>query len=450
MHRRKGFFFIMLVSFLIISGCSNEGVTSLEEIYTPNESNTSDIATPEEISEIVSTLETEDMKEGTEKPPRPYVLLSPTRGEGDFGPHTPGTKTAGWQEALDYCVKNSMDLYVKGGYGGQNAVFHISDTIRFPPAQDFRVDGGVYVINWTGPGDKDLMVIDSCMNCELHFGILVYGGTGAAMRVKPENPVPIDNFPIMVETEIHSQGMADPHPFTPGERLSGSGLVFDGSKAVIVHSKFIFFGVLNFRTVIETKGVFANNQFEVLHLHTNAHKSTLFRMGEQSSANSFKMAIGVDQGASEVTGVVLDGDNNTLEIMPRPSNQPFDLGRILILDSNAEGNQINFVTQQPEIILGGITDLSKNSNNQISWTGNAAPIQTIIVKEGIFYYTQSLFPATARLTGGQLTSLKFVRGDTTVDYTSAPGTSILLSVGDRLEIESSGSPVLEIIPLKLK
>ncbi|HIC89405.1 MAG TPA: hypothetical protein EYP04_08385, partial [Anaerolineae bacterium] len=276
----------------------------------------------------------------------PYVVLA-YDGTGDFGPETPGTKTAGWQEALDYCVEHKQDLYVKGGYGGMTPIYHVSDTIHFPAAQDFRVDSGIYVINWTGPRDKDLMIIDSCMNCELHFGILVYGGHGAAMRVKPENPVPIDRFPIVVETEIHSQGMADPHPFTPGERTGGAGLVFDGTKAPIVHNSFLLFGVLNFQTVIRTEGTFANNRLEVLHLHTNAYKSTLLRLGRSSVANSLRLAIGVDQGARDVTGIVLSGKNNGLELMPRPSNRPFPEGHMLIFEESAEGNQVNIIAQEP-------------------------------------------------------------------------------------------------------
>src|SRR5579872_2011664 len=111
----------------------------------------------------------------------PTVILA-ADGTGDFGPQTPRTRTAGWQEALDYCAAHQQDLYVKGGYGGRKAVYQVGETIRFPPAQDFRVDGGVYVVNWTGPADRDLMVIDSSMNCEYHLGILVYGGAAAGLR----------------------------------------------------------------------------------------------------------------------------------------------------------------------------------------------------------------------------------------------------------------------------
>ena len=114
--------------------------------------------------------------------------------------------------ALDYCAGNAVGLCVEGGYGGMRATYHVQETIRFPPARDFRVDGGVYAVNWTGPRDRDLMVIDSWITCELHLGILVHRGHGGSTRIRPVDPVPIGGFPVVIETEIHSQGIAAPLP----------------------------------------------------------------------------------------------------------------------------------------------------------------------------------------------------------------------------------------------
>ena len=68
------------------------------------------------------------------QPARNPCIFLAVDGTGDYGPQTPGTQTAGWQEALNYCVAHRRDLYVKGGFGG-NAVFNISNTIRFPAAK---------------------------------------------------------------------------------------------------------------------------------------------------------------------------------------------------------------------------------------------------------------------------------------------------------------------------
>ena len=110
---------------------------------------------------------------------RPAIILA-FDDKGDFGPGTEGTTTDGWQEALNYCVSHGRDLYVKGGFGGRKAVYNIGETIKIPAAQDFRIDGGVYVINFQGKDlSMDGVVIDSAMNCEYKLGIIVYGGSDA-------------------------------------------------------------------------------------------------------------------------------------------------------------------------------------------------------------------------------------------------------------------------------
>jgi hypothetical protein len=378
----------------------------------------------------------------------PYVILA-WDDSGDFGPGTPGTRTSGWQEALDACADHQRDLYVKGGYGGLSPIYHVQDTIRFPPAQDFKVDGGVYVVNWTGPADRDLMVIDSCMNCEIHLGILVYGGFEAALRVRPERPVPIDGFPVVVETWIVSQGMADPHPFTPGERAGGSGLVFDGSRAPIVHSSFKFFGVLNFKTVIETAGAFSQNDLEVLHLHTNADRGTLLVVGPRSAGNTFRLAIGVDQGAGGVTGLDIRGRNNAFEVMPRPSNQPFPPGRMIVFREAAAGNQVNLLAQDMASPLAGIADQAAVPTNQVTWAGAPAPIAEIAGQAGTFTYTQRLYPASVRVSGA-VTGVQLVRGAQSVDVIGLAQTGILLSVADQLVVAAAQAPMLQVVPIKVK
>ncbi|HPO14627.1 MAG TPA: hypothetical protein PLI09_14385 [Candidatus Hydrogenedentes bacterium] len=359
---------------------------------------------------------------------------------GDFGPQTPNTKTSGWQEAIDYCVANAHDLYVKGGWGGRKPIYNISVPIHIPATQDFRINGGVYVMNWTGPaGDpsQDLLVIDSVMNGEFHFGILVYGGAGAAMRIKPEKPVPIDNFTVMVETEITSQGMADPAPFTPGERKAGSGLVLDATKAPIVSSRFDFIGgILNFKTCVDIQGNFTQNHFQCLHLHTNADKSHLLALGPESSQNVFQLTIGVDQGASEVTGLDIFGFNNKFAIMTRGG---FPKTRDIILEEKASGNHIELMHGKKDGFdpADFITDNASTPTNHLKWIGPApAPIK-IAAPAGTFTHIQRLYPAIARVTSSADAKFNVIRDNSGQQYPALPSTDILLRVGDQLQIGSS-------------
>lgn len=93
------------------------------------------------------------------------------------------------------------------------------------------------------------MRIDSAIKCEYHLGLIVYGGRGAGLRIKPEKPVPIDGFPVVIETQINSQGIADPAPFTAGARDAGMGLVIDASVAGVNCTKMYFASILEIQTV---------------------------------------------------------------------------------------------------------------------------------------------------------------------------------------------------------
>ncbi len=371
---------------------------------------------------------------------------------GDFGPQTPGTRTAGWQEAIDHCIAHGRDLYVRGGWGGRRAIYAIHDTIRIPATQDFRIDGGVYVLNWVGPHDrpdKDLMVIDSTMNGEYHFGIFVYGGAGAALRIRPEKPVPIDGFPVFIETEIRSQGIADPHPFTPGERKAGTGLMLDGTKAPITCSRFDFIGgILNFRTCIDAAGRFSQNHLGCLHLHTNAHNGTLLRLGPECLQNVVRFAIGVDQGATGVTGLQIFGRNNTFEVMTRGG---FPRAAEVVFEATARGNRLDILQAGDRFDpLDFVTDRATEPTNQIMWTGGQAPVRTVRVPTGRFVHTQRLYPASVHIAGPDPTSVKLIRDGESLDYSDAPRCAITLGVGDQLALESPGGTKLSIVPLKTR
>lgn len=369
---------------------------------------------------------------------------------GDYGPATPGTKTAGWQEAIDACVAQGRDLYVKGGFGGRKPIYHVQDTIHLPPTQDFRIDGGLYVLNWTGPADdpaKDLMLIDSTMNGDYRFGIFVYGGAGAALHIRPEHPVPVDNVAVFTETSIVSQGgIADPKPFEAGERRAGTGLLFDATKASIVSSRFDFVGgILNFKTCIETRGPFVQNQFDCRHLHTNAHKSTLFRLGPDTSQSTFACVIGVDQGATEVRGFDVAGRNNVFRIQTRGG---FPKGQDFVLAPDASGNRVELVHGRTGTfdLAEYLTDHATAADNVVTWTGGSLSVATVTPEKSPFVFTQRLYPATLFVDGGTVSRAQFVRGGDTLDLANGAHAGLPLSPGDQVHIEFTEPPTLRLVP----
>ncbi len=381
---------------------------------------------------------------------RAAAVLLAFDGSGDFGPRTPGTRTDGWQEALDCCVREARDLHVLGGFGGRKPVYHIRETIRFPAAQDFRVTGGVYVLNWEGPPDKDLLVLDSAMNCEYRLGILVYGGKAAALRLRAEKPVPLDGFPAWIETQVFSQGMADPQPFRAGERKAGTGVVFDGSDTAIQCCDFCFASVLNFQTCVEVKGTVSFNDLRIPHLHSNADNGTLLVVGEKAFGNRMQFTLGVDQGAKNVTGVVLGGQRNTIELGKRGCNQRFPQGRALILTETAEGNQINLADAElddPHTIL---TDHARVPSNQLTWTGPPLPFRKLENVGSNFAHIQRLYPATLRWSGGAVEGVTLVRGGRQLDLGKGTDREWSLSVGDELRLRSTTPPTIQLVPLKTR
>lgn len=386
--------------------------------------------------------------EPRQAPPQAACVLLAFDGSGDFGPQTPGTRTGGWQEALDHCVREARDLYVKGGFGGRKPIYHIRETIRFPAAQNFRVDGGVYVLNWEGAADEDLLVLDSAMNCEYHLGILVYGGKGAALRVRAEKPVPVDGFPAWIESQVFCQTIADPQPFRAGERKAGTGVVFDEGRAPIQQCDFYIASVLNFHTCLELKGDVSFNDIRVPHLHSNSDNGTLMLIGGKSIGNRMQFTIGVDQGAKNVTGIVLGGRRNIIELGKRASDQRFPAGRALILSETAEGNQINLTDDELEDPHTVVTDLAKSSSNQISHTGPPLPIRMLEVKSGAFTHVQRLYPATLRWSGGEVTAVILTRNGQKLDLGKGTDRDLLLSVGDELRLQCPVPPAIYLIPLK--
>ena len=169
---------------------------------------------------------------------RPFVsvtLEGPDDG-GDFGRNTPGTATGGIQEAIDYAHANLRDVYIWGGRGGVHEgvgtsgnVYHLEETVRVPWSQDFRLDGGNYVMAYR-PETGHAIHFDSQMNCRYKFGLVTSASADPTVAIRPETAGP-DDFTVVTASVFDFSCVVCNHP-------EATGLLLDSSKGQIINSTF--------------------------------------------------------------------------------------------------------------------------------------------------------------------------------------------------------------------
>jgi hypothetical protein len=186
--------------------------------------------------------------------PGAYVV-SPDgpRDGGDFGPHTPGTKTSGLQEAFNACKRDRKDLTILGGavpqaFQNPGGVYFLHTTLRIPWMQDFRCDGGEAVLQYTPP-TGDAIVMDSQMSCLYKFGLIVLRqgqADGACLRVQPQTAGP-DRLVGVVASRFSINACVGGGSLGLEKEITGGlgdGLVLDASKGGITHNEFHLHEVL--------------------------------------------------------------------------------------------------------------------------------------------------------------------------------------------------------------
>jgi hypothetical protein len=113
------------------------------------------------------------------------------------------------------------------GVGVPDNVYTLEETLRVPWSQDFTLEGGNYLLHYTGT-TGDAVVIDSQMNCRLKFGLVVSETDGAAVRIRPHTPGP-DDFIVVVASVFDFSALV----------ARGTGLVLDSSMGGIVQNQIL-------------------------------------------------------------------------------------------------------------------------------------------------------------------------------------------------------------------
>ena len=317
---------------------------------------------------------------------QPYIFVTlqgPDDG-GDFGPNTPGTKTSGIQEAIDYAHKNCRDVHIFGGRGGMHDgkglpdnVYTLDETLRVPWSQDLKVDGGNYVLSYTKSTGHAIQ-IDSQMNCRYKFGLIGSQSCDAVVCIKPETPGP-DDFVVITASIFDFSAIVSHHP-------DSTAMLIDSSKGLIINSKIVAEETNSMGTAVHvTDGAgtghwISNNQIDVRYgnQYHARERCTGLRLGDPGSTkivhNSFEMSYHAPKGVhldqqtgryvtaedfvpEEAIGVDIFAQRNLLNLSFYGKRAP---GHDIVFEPDARDNTV-FAFNLPN----GITNRAETPTNRI-------------------------------------------------------------------------------------
>lgn len=274
---------------------------------------------------------------------------------GTVGDHT---QTSGIQEAINYSTSGPRsDVYISGrpGLRTNNNVYFVDATIHIPPVQDFRIDGGEYVLNYD-PSVGDAITIDSCEDCHFRFGLVVAGGAGgSAVVFRPTNPTPIDGITVITDSTFRFSSIATNHPTGTAE----AGLLLDASDGSILWNQFFASSVVGFQENVRAIGVAGNrgvlfNKITIRHDH-GASQSLVSFEGTFSRGNTCLLGLANDPGTGSSWGIVDYGTDNTFVLQ----SVLFPHGHDVLFEPGATGN----------IVIGvgpvSVTDQNSARSNRV-------------------------------------------------------------------------------------
>lgn len=409
-----------------------------------------------------------------------FVTLGGPDDGGDFGPHTPGTKTSGIQEAIDYAHANFRDLYIFGGRGGLHQgqgmpdnLYTLDEPLRIPWSQDFRLDGGNYVLAYRKPVGTAVH-IDSQMNCRYKLGLITSNSKDPTVCIRPETPGP-DDFTVITASVFDFSGVCSGHP-------QGTAILLDSSKGPIINCKIFaeeFNAVGTGVHLTDARGAgqaIANNQIQILfgnQGHSQGHCTGL-RLGDPGTRNivhnKVEMSLHAPRGAyfdeqkkkyvvrddlvpQKALGADVFAQSNFLSLTFYGKRPP---GEDIVFEPEARDNTV-FAFNLPN----GITNKAKIPNNRIipNWpvgfgvstpaippTGEFAanlhpyPVQIIIVDTGEVSQWTIAEPGPVKPLAVSKPDSAGLSQSQTISGGLFPGQIILLAPGERIRFTYAKAP----------
>jgi hypothetical protein len=291
---------------------------------------------------------------------------------GDFGPGTAGTKTSGIQEALNAAKEQRRDVYIAGGAMpkpfANGAVYFIQETLRVPWFQDFRLDGGEYVIQYT-PTTGDAVVFDSLMSCHIKLGLIVAQTDGAVIHFKPETKGP-DNFSVITASVFEFNAAVGGGKVFPelGNRGRGIGLWLDGASGPILNNRIALVEPIACDKAVYATGQCLNNHMQFIFTHLS---NTALDLGSEpgSTFQRNRISASLDsQGIAGAVGAVIGGENNLFDL----DFSPGDKGVNIRFAANAKANRVTALN-----LPGRIENLAETPTNLVlANSGSGFSIET--------------------------------------------------------------------------
>ncbi len=308
---------------------------------------------------------------------RNQIVVSPQgpRDGGDFGPHTPGTKTSGLQEALLAAKRQAKDVYLAGGSWTHDetepVVYHLHETLHVPWMQNFRLDSGHCVLNYT-PSTGDAVVFDSQMSCRYRLGLIVSQSDGAVVRMRPDTAGP-DRFRVITSTEFTFNALVggggawpggEPHAnqLDQSRDWKGVGLWLDAEPGPIDGNKITVLETVGCNIGLLLTGAATRNTIEETNIHLCRHHVQIGAAADAVPNDNRIEAFMDSQGLEPTTGARLFGRRNLLVLSTRQTATSSDL----IFEPSASGNIV--MLHAPF----RLTDRSSDHTNRVIAAGDAA------------------------------------------------------------------------------
>ncbi len=382
---------------------------------------------------------------------RNQIVVSPNgpADGGDFGPQTPNTKTSGLQEALDAAKARAKDVYLAGGSWTADkttpVVYHLHETLRVPWMQNFRLDSGHCVLNYT-PRTGDAVVFDSQMSCYYRFGLIVSNSAGAVVRMKPTTPGP-DRFRVITSTEFVFNALVGGGGAWPGgeaykteldksRRWVGTGLWLDGQEGAIDANKITVIETVGCGVGLQLTGAVTRNTIEETNIHLCRDHIRIGGADDAKPSDNRIDAFMDYSGIDPSSGASIFGSRNLLTL----SSRPFVGGLDIRFEESARQNVV--IQQSPFFAA----DASPDRTNRIIAAAGAekGAIQVPVPASGEACRNRASSPVEVRiLTPGQVRTWSETTADGRSTEFAGPlfsGQSFVLNPGDRVRLDYTAAP----------